>query len=182
MNKREETVLGFPRGRVPETLRRILYRELTNSQVNTIIVVIFSHLLVEEAMEDLIFRLFTFGMPRKRSKKSDEEMERKIWKNIIRTPFIRKLELIKPILYKGYPKVIETINTVRNDVIHARKKADRITFEDKPIWEEETLAKYFHACQGAYKELSDMCELVDGFKDRYKRWAKKLEKLGISLF
>lgn len=136
MNKREETVLGFPRTRVAKTLRRILYPELTNSQVDTIIDVLFSHLLVEGGIEELIFKLFTFGMPRKRSKKSNEKMEREVWKNIRRTPFMRKVELIKPVLYKGYPKVIETINTVRNDVIHVRKRTDKITFEDKPIWEE----------------------------------------------
>jgi len=90
MNKKEETVSGFPRGGVAKTLRRILYRELANSQVNTIVVVLFSHLLVEYAIEEYIFKLLTFALP---GGKARPKLESKFWKNIQRMPFMKKLEL-----------------------------------------------------------------------------------------
>jgi len=178
MNKKEETVLGYPRGRVAETLRRILYRDLRNNQVETIVTVLFSHLLVEDAIEKYIFKLLTFALP---GGKARPKLENKFWKNIQRMPFMKKLELITPVLDNRQRKMVEDINTVRNDIIHVRKKTDAIVFKGKSIWKEETIVKYFDGCQGAFHEISDLSEWVDHLFITYKRWAKELEKRGIPL-
>lgn len=182
MDKKEETVLGFPRGRVAKTLRRILYPELSDKEVDIIIVVLFSHLMVESAIEDLIFKLFTFGMPGKENKRLDEEMQKEVFRNITAIPFMKKFQLIKPVVGKDYTKVLEAIATVRNDIIHVRRKKEAIMFKGKPIWQEKTLAKYFNTCYGTREELWDWCETVDFFKAKHKKWAEKLKELGISLF
>ena len=44
--------MGFPTGRVAQTLRKILYPELTDHEVEAIIVCLMAHLLIENSLTE----------------------------------------------------------------------------------------------------------------------------------
>ncbi len=50
------TKFGFPKGRVAQTLRKILYPDLTEHEVEAIVVCLMTHLLLEDRINGLIFR------------------------------------------------------------------------------------------------------------------------------
>jgi hypothetical protein len=55
MNK--ESVLGYPIGKVAQSIRKIISPTLTSHHVNCIIVVLVSHLMIEERLNSLIIKV-----------------------------------------------------------------------------------------------------------------------------
>jgi hypothetical protein len=53
-----ETEWGFPKGRVAKTLRTLLYKDLTDHDIEAIVVCLMSHLLVEDHINTLLYNWF----------------------------------------------------------------------------------------------------------------------------
>jgi hypothetical protein len=87
---------GFPKGRVAQTLRKILYPELTEHQVEAIVVCLMAHLLIENKLNGLIYRWLRQDAPGWKEDKKVSEAEDDLWKNIVKMDFARKYLLVEP--------------------------------------------------------------------------------------
>ncbi len=190
MSALKMTEEGFPKGRVAETLRRILNRDLREHDVEAITVVLFCHLLVEDRLNRILYALLVYDLPRKGSGDTEVErqaaeianleMEEKVWASVRQTFFVRKLEYIEPCLVLWYPKLprcIREINSVRNSVMHGRRSED-LKFEGDSIWTELGIEKYFLRSQYDSMDLDKLHEMIDARRARAERLAKRLQELG----
>ena len=189
MNNGEETELGFTRGKVARELRQALYKDFTEKEVETIAVVLLSHLLVEDGLDKVIFTLLSYDLPlfgsTERDNKINDEMNNAIWQNIQRMSFIRKLEMIKPALERfteGFSKMLSDINRVRNDIFHGRISKNSVIFKRRSIWDENGIEKYFESCQDAYGRLLAFYSMIDSNRAVREKWAEKLKKLEEPLY
>lgn len=100
----DTTKWGVPKGSVAKKLRTILYPELTEHEVEAIIVILMAHLLVEQNLNGLLCRWLRLDIP-----VSPEEEERTgvgddLWKNIVDMDFAKKYSLVEPYFRERFPE------------------------------------------------------------------------------
>ena len=170
---------GFPKGRVAQALRKILFPELTDHEVETIVVCLLAHLLVEERLNGLLYRWLKQDAPRL-DKDVTAKAEAKLWQSIIKMDFAKKYSLVEPFFGLHFPKEKATpweINELRKDIFHGKAIKDA-KFQGQPISEEKTVENLFLSAQAVTMQLDKFEEMIDGPHALAERWSKRLRELG----
>lgn len=176
--------MGFPTGGVAQTLRKILYPELTDHEVEAIIVCLMAHLLIENSLNGVICRWLKQDAPIRSNTTIGSQATDKLWNNIVKMDFAKKYSLIQPFFAVCFPKEQELpwkINELRNTIFHGKAIKDA-TYKDQLLTEEATVEKIFLDAQAASRQLAKFEEMVDGPHAAAERWRKRLEELGEPLY
>lgn len=176
----QTTEWGFPKGKVAKTLRQILYHDLSDSEVEAIVVCLLSHLLIENKINFVLYRWLNYDPPKPSESKKIQKVEDELWKNITNMEFSKKYSLLEPHFATKFPyesKNIWKINNLRNEIFHGRAIKEA-KFEGRPISNEETVEKIFLCAQFASKQLEKFDELIDSPRALAEKWAKRLKELG----
>ncbi len=176
----DTTEWGFPKGRVAQTLRQILYPQLTDHEVEAIVVCLLAHLLVENKLNGLLYRWLKQDAPSSSQEDVTAQAEDELWKNIVNMDFGKKHSLIKPFFEAHFPKEAKNLwklNTLRNDIFHGKAIKDA-KFQGQPITEEKTIEEVFLAAQFLSEKLDKFEEMIDAPHARAEHWSKRLEALG----
>jgi hypothetical protein len=176
---------SFPgTGSLAQRLRKILYPDLTDNEVETITVCLMSHLLVESALNGLLFRWLQRDTAILGSTKALNEAEEVLWKQIVKMDFAKKYSLVKPFFAISFSEDAVAdpwrINDLRNDIFHGRAIKDA-KFKEKSICDESTVHDIFVAAQSTTRNLRQFEEMLnashalgDGLKDRFEQLNKKV--------
>ena len=167
----DKSILGFPSGKVAQSIRSVIYRDLSNHDVECITVVLVSHLMIEARINDLIYLWLAKNLPQMSSKNksgtSVNELARDILnKYIEKLEFSKKVELIKPLgvlLWSDDSKDIfgdiYKINDARISIVH-RMDISNIKFGNKSLNTEVGLEHFFDLAQQRLLNISDLIELI----------------------
>ena len=139
----------FSKGNVAQALRKILYPEITEHQVEAIVVCLMAHLLIENKLNGLLYRWLRQDAPEWKENKKVSEAEDDLWKNIVKMDFAKKYSLIKPFFAMHFSEEaanVWKINDLRNNIFHGRAIGDA-KFDGQPLSEEKTVEKIFLAAQ-----------------------------------
>lgn len=172
----DPTETEFPKGNVAKTLRAILNQDLKSQDVETISVVLFAHLVLEDYLSRIFYAMLVNDMPRKVSgcgtegeqqamQVANQRMEDKIWEKARDTSFIKKLEYFEPCLKEWFPELptkIRELNRVRNSILHG-KKINEVVCGDHSIWSEKGIEMYFLDAQSAGNQLNKFHEMIDNW-------------------
>jgi len=175
----EETAAGFPKGRVAETLRKILSQDLTPHGTEAVTVCLLSHLLVEREINKLLFNWLKLDAPRKSEAAPSDAAEEALWKSIVKMAFAQKYALVEPHLKLFFPKEASDVwklNDLRNDIFHGRAVEDA-KFDGGSIKDEATVEKIFLSAQHVAMRFAEIWELVDSPHAIAEKWKKRLEEL-----
>ncbi len=167
---------GFPKGNVAQTLRKILYPELTEHQVEAIVVCLMAHLLIENKLNGLLYRWLRQDAPEWKEDKKVSEAEDDLWKNIVKMDFTKKYLLVEPFFamhFSDEAANVWKINDLRNNIFHGRAIGDA-KFEGQPLSEEKTVEKIFLAAQVVSMRLDTFEEMIDAPHANAERWRKRL--------
>ena len=169
----KESRLGFEKGRVAKSLRKILYQDLTEHEVECITVILICHLMIEQKMNTLIYKWMAGPIPY--MGKSDKEVEDKfnedvredVYKNVGRLNFARKLDLIRPLAKalwaedgKEILKEIVEINDLRNTLFH-KLQIKEVTFRGILINTEDGIENLFEVAHHSLIHIDDLIELIE---------------------
>lgn len=175
-----KTDWGFPKGHVAKTLRKILYPDLTDHEVEAITVCLMAHLLIENRLNDLVYRWLRQDAPTPTKEQDATQAEDQLWKNIVNMDFAKKYSLIEPFFAAHFPKEGATpwkINDLRNSVFHGRAIKDA-KFEGQPISDETTVERIFLAVQFVSMQFDKFEEMIDDPHAVAEKWKKRLAELG----
>jgi hypothetical protein len=175
----DTTDWGFPKGRVAQTLRKILYPDLTDHQVEAIVVCLLVHLLIEGRLNGLLYRWLKQDSPKPTEPERASEADDALWKSISKLSFLTKYSLVEPFFRVHSPNEapnVRKINTLRNDVVHGR--ASEALFDGRSIFEEKTVEDIFLAAQFISMELAEFEEMIDRPHALAELWSKRLTELG----
>jgi hypothetical protein len=167
---------GFPKGNVAQTLRKILYPELTGHQVEAIVACLMAHLLIENKLNGLLYQWLRQDAPELKEEKKVSEAEDDLWKNIVKTDFAKKYLLVEPFFAMHFSEEaanVWKINDLRNNIFHGRAIADA-KFEGQSLSEEKTVEKIFLATQVVSMSLNTFEEMIDAPHANAERWRKRL--------
>jgi hypothetical protein len=176
----ETTNWGFPKGPVAETLRKILAPDLTDHEVEAIVVCLVAHLLIESRLNNLLYGWLSQDAPRPPTDDQVSRAEDNLWKNIVKIDFAKKYSLIEPFVAPNFREEAATIwklNDLRNDLFHGRALRDA-KFAGQPFSDETTVENLFLAAQTASMQLRKFEELIDRPHAVAERWRTRLEALG----
>jgi len=171
---------GFPKGRVAQTLRRILYPQLTDHEVEVIVVCLLAHLLVENKLNDVLYRWLKQDAPSSSQEGVTASAENTLWRNIVKMDFAKKYSLIQPFFEVHFPNEAKNpwkLNNLRNDIFHGHAIKDA-TFQGRPITEEKTVEEVFISAQFLSEKFDKFEEMIDAPHARAEHWCKRLEELG----
>ena len=174
------TPWGFPSGRVAETLRKILAPDLTDNEVEAIVVCLFSHLLLESSINNLLYRWLSQDAPIPSDDESLLKAKDALWDSIVKMAFAKKYSLVEPyfaLYYREAAKTIWKINDLRNHLFH-RGNIRNAKYDDRPFSEEKTVEKFFHDAQFAAMDIQKFEELIDSPHALAERWRDRLKALG----
>jgi len=169
---------GFPKGNVAQTLRKILYPELTEHQVEAIIVCLMAHLLIENKLNGLLYRWLRQDAPGWKEDEKASKAEDNLWKNIVKMDFAKKYSLVEPFFAMDFSDEaanVWKINDLRNNIFHGRAITDA-KFEGQPLSEEKTIEKIFLATQVVSMKLDTFDEMIDAPHANAERWRKRLSE------
>ncbi|OPY06248.1 MAG: hypothetical protein A4E66_02268 [Syntrophus sp. PtaB.Bin001] len=168
-----EILSGFPIGRVAQTIRKIISPSFSNHDVESIAVVLVSHLMIEERINDLIIKWLTGHIPEMASKNRqgvpvNEVARDEIEDYINKLDFSKKLKLIKPLgtllwgddseaIFRDFYK----INNARVEIAH-RLDLKSVKFDNFSLATEVGLEKFLDLAQQRLLNVSDLKELIDG--------------------
>ncbi len=170
-NNEDNSFLGFPTGKVAESIRKVISPNFSSHDVEAITVILVSHLMIEKNINTLLYKWMTDRLPEMSTKIKDipvhvvakEELE-----NVInKLDFAKKLSLIKPLgtllwgadskdIFKDFYK----INNVRVEIAH-RLNFEKIKFENQALNSEEGLEHFLNLAQQRNINISDLIELID---------------------
>ena len=172
----EETLSRFPVGRVAQTIRKIISPTFSNHDVESITVILVSHIMIEERMNSLIFRWMTDHLPemsnemsyKKRRGVSVNEVARdEIGILIDKMDFAKKLDLIKPLgtlLWGNDSKDIFNdfykINNARVEIAH-RLDIKSIKIDNLSLDTESGIEKFLDLAHQSLMKVSDLEELIE---------------------
>jgi hypothetical protein len=176
----------FPgQGTLPQRIRRILYPDLTDHEVETIVVCLLAHLLIENSINELVYRWLKLDAPLGMDQPSTNEAKEKLWKNIVKMDFARKYSLLEPFLALHFPEEAKNpwkINDLRNEIFHGRAIKEA-RFDGMPISDEKTVEAIFVAVQSSSRAMDKFEEILQRPIHEYAEyWKKRLEELGESLY
>jgi hypothetical protein len=166
---------GVPKGSVAKKLRAILYPELTDHQVETIVVCLMAHLLIENNLNGLLCRWLNQNYP-----PVDKDA---LWEKIVSAQFSRKFRPVSKFMDEYFPrdkKAIWNINDLRNHIFHGRPQNDAM-FEDQPISEESTVERIFLAAQDVSLRFVRFEEVLDSYQPFDEPWKNDFIEFGKSL-
>jgi hypothetical protein len=176
----DKTESGFPIGTVAQTLRKILYPALTEHQVEAIMVLLISHLLIEQKINHVLSDWLKQDAPCPPEKAQEVlQAENSLWETIVRMNFSNKFSLLKPFLAIDFDqdvKHVKQINELRNTVFHGRD-IEGAKFQGKSIFEGETIERIFLKAQEVGFNLNKFSEMVDSFHAYAEKNAKELAEL-----
>lgn len=182
----DETEWGFPKGRVAKTLRDLLYKGLTDHDVEAIVVSLLSHLLVEDHINRLIYDWLSKDLPTKSSDSNDDidkktkKMKDDLWKSITKFQFAHKYSIIEPVVSYWFPDEaadIWKLNDLRNEIFHGKSIKD-VSFKGKSIGSEEGIESVFLSAQFIAMRFDELSELIDSPHALAEKWAERLKELG----
>jgi hypothetical protein len=176
------TKWGFGKGQVHEELRKILYPDLTDNEMNAIIVCLFSHLLVEEQLNQVLFRWWAYDTPS--TEETKEKIHKELNKKIAKLDFAKKYDLICPsfsVHFKEEAKNIWELNELRSNIVHGNA-VKGATFKGKDIGSEEGAEEVFISAQVATAQLRKFDEMIDWRRAYSEKWAQRLKELGEPLY
>ena len=168
-----ESILGFPSGKVAQSIRSVIHRDLSSHDVECITVVLVSHLMIEKRISDLIYNWLTKNLPQMSSKSKSGTSVNDLAKDTLnkyieKLDFSKKVELIKPLgilLWSDDSKDIFAdiykINNARVDIVH-RMDISTIKFKSKSLNTEDGLEHFFDLAQQRLLNISELMELIDG--------------------
>src|SRR3990172_2390577 len=174
------TEWGFPKGQVAETLRKILVPDLTDHQVEGIVVCLVAHLMIEGRLNNLLHRWLSQDAPRPSGDEQASRAEDALWKNIVKMDFAKKYSIVEPFFAPHFREEAATpwkINDLRNDLFHGRASRDA-KYDGQPLSDEGTLEKVFLAAQCAVMQLKKFEELINFPHAAAERWRARLDALG----
>ncbi|OGQ82881.1 MAG: hypothetical protein A3F90_20155 [Deltaproteobacteria bacterium RIFCSPLOWO2_12_FULL_60_19] len=170
---------GFPKGKVAQTLRKILYPRLSDHEAEAVVVCLMSHLLIENKINRLLYGWLKQDAPGWKEHEKVSKAERKLWKNIVEINFARKYSLVEPFFAIHFPQEaanVRKINKLRNNMFHGRA-IDDATFNGHPISEERTVEELFVAAQAISMRLDKFAEMIDALHANAERLRKRLSEL-----
>lgn len=176
----DTTRWGVPKGQVAEALRKILAPDLTDHEVEAIIVCLVAHLLIESRLNNLLHRWLSQDAPRPPGDEQAAKAEDSLWKNIVKIDFAKKFSLVEPFFAPHFREEAEAawrINDLRNHLLHGRAIQDA-KFAGRPLSDEKTVEKVFLAAQSTSMQLRKFEELIDRPHAFAERWRARLEALG----
>jgi hypothetical protein len=169
----QETLSGFPIGRVAQTIRKIISPSFSVHDVESVTVVLVSHLIIEERINGLIIKWLTDHLPKMGSKNRNgvpvnDAARTEIEEYVNKLDFSKKLSLIKPLgtllwgddseaIFKDFYK----INQARVDIAH-RLDLKTVKFDNYSLGTEAGVEKFLDLAQGRLLNVSDLEELIDG--------------------
>ena len=170
---------SFPgTGSLAQRLRKILYPDLTDNEVETITVCLMSHLLVESALNGLLFRWLQRDTVMLGSTKALYEAEEVLWKQIVKMDFAKKYSLVEPFFAISFSKDVVRdpwkINDLRNDLFHGRAIKEA-KFKGKSICEESTVQDIFLAAQSARNNFGRFEEMKYAPRSPLQGWEEWLK-------
>ena len=172
-NAFDESFLGFPTGKVAQSIRKIISPSLSNHDVECITIVLVSHLMIEERVNSLIIKWLTNNLPKMGGKNKKGESANDVARNEFTTyvdklDFVKKLNLIKPLgtllwgddskdIFKDFYK----INNARIEIAH-RLEIKGIKIDNKSLATEGGVEKFLDLAQQRLLNIDDLIELVGG--------------------
>ena len=172
-NVKEESSLGFPIGRVAQSIRRIISPSFSSHDVECITVVLVSHLMIEKRINALIIKWLTNHLPKMSNKNKhgdsvNDVAREELDKYINKLDFVKKLQLIKPLgtlLWgddgKDIFKDIYKINNARVEIAH-RLDIKTIKIDNLSLASETGVERFLDLAQQRLLNISDLIELIDG--------------------
>jgi hypothetical protein len=182
----EQTDWGFPKGRVAKTLRNLLYKDLSDHDVEAIVVCLLSHLLVEDHINDVLYRWLLYDLPSKGedsqqlAEANEKKMKSEMWKSITKLQFAQKYLIIEPVFTHWFPKEagdIWKLNDLRTTIFHGKSVKD-VAFKGKSISTEEGIEEVFLTAQYITMRFDELAELIDSPHALAEKWAARLKELG----
>jgi hypothetical protein len=182
----DETDWGFPKGRVAKTLRNLLYKDLSDHDVEAIVVCLLSHLLVEDHINSLLYNWLLYDLPSKQEDSKEEtetelkKMKDAIWKSITKLQFGQKYQIIESVFAHWFPKEaaeIWKLNDLRNDIFHGKAIKD-VLFKGKSVSTEEGIEDVYMTAQFIASCFYDLAELLGTRHAFEQKWAERLKELG----
>ena len=175
---------GVPTGSVAKKLRTILYPGLTDHQVETIVVCLMAHLLIEQKLNGLLYRWLIQNVPSLAEREDPSKAEEALWEKIVGKGFSKKFLPVATFFDECFPeekKTIWKINELRNHIFHGRS-IEEAQFEGQPISEERTVERIFLAAQDVSMRFGRFEEVLDSLQPFDEPWKNSLIKFGKSLF
>lgn len=171
----EKTAWGFPKGQVAPTLRKILSPQLTDHEVEAIVVCLLAHLLVEYKLNRVLYQWLRQDAPISSKEEGATKAEDELLEHIIKMDFVKKWKFVEPFFEIRFPNDAKQpwkLNDLRNDIFHGRSIKDA-QFSGQPISDENTVENIFLAAQRLSEIFDKFEEMVDAPHARLE----KLEKL-----
>jgi hypothetical protein len=169
----------FPKGKVAQTLRKILYPRLTDHEVEAVVVCLMSHLLIEDKINRVLYAWLQQDAPGLKGNEKVRKAEAELLKTIVNLDFTKKYFLVRPFFAMHFPqeaKNVLKINDLRNDIFHGRAIGDA-KFKGQPISKEKTVEDIFLAAQVISMGLDKFAEMIDAPHANAERWGKRLAEL-----
>ncbi len=167
-----KTLFEFPVGRVAQTIRELISPNYSNHDVESISVVLVSHLMIEERINGLIIKWLTNHLPEMSTKNRhgvpvNEVARDEIANYVEKLDFSKKLGLIKPLgtllwgddseaIFKDFYK----INTARVEIAH-RLAIKGVKIDNLSLGTEAGIEKFLDLAQQRLIYISDLEELID---------------------
>jgi len=171
-NAFDESYLGFPTGKVAQSIRKIISPSLSVHDVESITIVLVSHLMIEERINRLITKWLTDHLPsmdiiNKKGFPVNKVAREEIEEYVQKMDFSKKLSLIKPLgtlLWGDDSKTIfedfYKINNARVEIAH-RLDLNKIKFNNYTLGNEAGVEKFLDLAQQRLLNVSDLEELID---------------------
>lgn len=176
----ETTDWGFPKGLVAQTIRKILSPQLTDHEVEAIVVCLLAHLLVEYKLNRVLYQWLRQDAPVSSKDEGAAKAEDELLEHIVKMDFVKKWKFVKPFFEIRFPRDAKQpwkLNDLRNHIFHGRPIKDA-KFYDQPISDEKTVENILLTAQRLSENFDKFEEMVDAPHARAERWRKHLEKLG----
>jgi hypothetical protein len=180
----ESTDWGFPKGNVAGTLRKILDPELTDHEVEAIVVCLLAHLLIEGTIDNVLYRWLKQDCPESNDVGVNARAHDSLWKSILNIGFAKKFSLVEPFFAAHFPEGaanVRKINNLRNQIFHG-KAIKEARFEGQSISDEKTVENLFLCAQFTSMQLDKFEEMIDSPHALAEKWSKRLKELGEPLF
>lgn len=178
------TKWDVPKGSVAKKLPILLYPELKDHEIESIIVCLMAHLLIEENLNGFLYRWLKRDAPLFTEEEEKSKFGTDLWKEILKMDFAKKYSLVEPFFRARFPKEASKawkINTLRKEIVHGKPIKDA-RYEGKEVSEESTIEAIFLAAQSVTRSFDKFEEMLDAPHAEADRWKKRLLELGESLF
>ena len=171
-NAFDESFLGFPVGKIAQSIRKVISPQFSNHDVESITIILVSHLMIERKINELLLKWMAGHFPKMSIKiKKNIPVNNlaiiELEKVINKLDFVKKLNLIKPLgillwgddsedIFKDFYK----INDIRVEVAH-RLNFEKIKIKNLSNSSEEGVEQFLNLAQQRLLNISDLMELID---------------------